>query len=129
MTKKHEHPLTQVLLFYCVILIIGLSIATIIDKEEIRELQKEISSMPHYECWNETVGIEKPKLQDGWYYAENNTCDEGFLIKTNPISRTPVEDGFLIAEIITHSETCLVPKTIEVCQLNKHDVLTRKSAQ
>lgn len=84
-------------------------------------LRVEIDSMPHYECWDELINTTKPQLNNGWYYAEENTCTEGYLIKTKPIVES-FDEG-LIVKSTTHSETCIIPPTKEVCKLNKNDVL------
>ena len=113
--KKHEHPFMIVALSSCIILIIVLSISTVMDENKIYNLEEEIASMPHYECWNESFKgfINKSEIDDiCWHIGpigeEVKSCNARY-------------NGF-DAKCEVPNGLCYVDDTKEVCKLNRHDV-------
>ncbi len=127
--KDHDHGWISIAVMVAVVF--GISaffggIFTSVDiQQEIDLLQEEIDSMPHYECWNETIKdtiIIEPS--DNWYIL-------GLLNPYScvglPYSKITCEDGITaydcmggIVNYNLESGVCITETVKEVCSLNKN---------
>ena len=111
--KGHEHPwlvLSGIILFTIFCVVINL------NQQKISSLEEEISTMPHYECWNESFQgfINKSEMMGEacFYYLAYSEEDLGRMSCTY--------NGYS-AEC--KNDICYIDDIREVCKLNKDGLL------
>ncbi len=92
----------------------------------ITDLQDEVSTMPHYECWNETDSSLKDSCWDNCYeishYNVSFFCDLSIPgdCERNELAGFRASEDY---ELCVRGRGCLDidSEVREVCQLNRHD--------
>jgi len=111
--KDHEHWYIIIALFLLLFLIGYISVNY---QNKINSLEKEISTMPHYECWNESFQgfINKSEMMGEacFYYLAYSEEDLGRMSCTY--------NGYS-AEC--KNDICYIDDIREVCKLNKDGLL------
>jgi len=117
--ETHYHDTLKGLIAILFILIV---IAIIVDcslENRINNLEKEISTMPHYECWNESFQgfINKSEMM-------GEACFYYLAYSEEDLGRMSCSYNGYSAEC--KNDICYIDDVREVCKLNKDVILGEK---